>query len=144
MGATKRANRDQTEPFLVYRTLRDMNLSKLVAQDVPLFLSLLADLFPSIPAPPKGEYPEVEASLQKQVENEKLVYHDGWVNKVIQLYETTLVRHGIMLVGPTGGGKTKIFDCLCATLSEYYKKAHKMSRFNPKALRAQEMYGGLT
>jgi dynein heavy chain len=46
------------------------------------------------------------------VDRERLVYHAGWVNKVIQLYETTLVRHGIMLVGPAGGGKTKIYDCL--------------------------------
>lgn len=63
-GKTKRDNPDKAEAFLMYRTLRDMNLSKLVAQDVPLFLSLLADLFPSTPAPPKGEYPEIEAALK--------------------------------------------------------------------------------
>jgi len=58
-GQTKRDNTDKSEAFLIYRTLRDMNLSKLVAQDVPLFLSLLADLFPTVPPPPKGDYPEV-------------------------------------------------------------------------------------
>ena len=63
-GKTKRDNPDKAEAFLMYRTLRDMNLSKLVAQDVPLFLSLLADLFPSTAAPPKGEYPEIEAALK--------------------------------------------------------------------------------
>jgi hypothetical protein len=66
-GQTKRDNLEKSESFLIYRTLRDMNLSKLVAQDVPLFLSLLADLFPSIPPPPKGEYPQVEEALRKQV-----------------------------------------------------------------------------
>ncbi|CAM9743474.1 unnamed protein product, partial [Hapterophycus canaliculatus] len=78
---------------------------------------------------------------QVAVETERLVYHAGWVAKVIQLYETTLVRHGIMLVGPTGGGKTKIFRCLRMALDKTTGITHKDSRFNPKAIRAQEMYG---
>lgn len=46
-----------------------------------------------------------------------------------------------MLVGPTGGGKTKIFRCLRTALDKTMGITHKDSRFNPKAIRAQEMYG---
>jgi len=141
MGATKRENVDKPEAFLVYRTLRDMNLSKLVAQDVPLFLSLLADLFPGMSPPAKGSYVDEEAVLAKIVEKYGLVYHESWVLKVIQLFETTKVRHGIMLVGPSGGGKSCIFKCLKNVLQECHKIPYKDIRFNPKALRAQEMYG---
>ena len=141
MGATKRENTNTSEDVLVYRTVRDMNLSKLVAQDVPLFLSLLADLFPGVSPPAKGEYPKEEEILSKVVERHNLVYHESWVLKVIQLLETTKVRHGIMLVGHAGGGKSSIFKCLKETLQECHGIQYKDARFNPKAIRAQEMYG---
>jgi dynein heavy chain len=35
-----------------------------------------------------------------------------FVEKIIQLYDTTTVRHGLMLVGPTGGGKTANYRVL--------------------------------
>lgn len=140
-GQTKRDNPTASESFLLYRTLREMNLSKMVAQDVPLFLSLLADLFPNLSPPPKADYPQLEAALKVVVENNKLVYHPTWIGKTLQLYDTTLVRHGIMLVGPSGGGKTQIFKCLRSALDQTTGTTHKDIRFNPKAIRAQEMYG---
>ena len=64
-GASKRAAMDSPEALLLMRTLRDMNLSKFVAEDVPLFLALIEDLFPGLKAAPM-KHKTVEESLQKR------------------------------------------------------------------------------
>lgn len=52
------------ESALMMRTLRDMNMSKFVAEDVPLFLSLIQDLFP-VQKTDRNSFPEVSAALEK-------------------------------------------------------------------------------
>ena len=71
MGASKRNNMDKPESYLVYQTLQDMNLSKLVAQDVPLFLSIRRSV-PEHVGPPKAEYPDMEAALLEECEKDKI------------------------------------------------------------------------
>jgi len=139
MGSSKRENPDKSEPFLVMRTLRDMNMSKYIAEDVPLFLSLIDDIFPGIKAD-KAVFPEVEAAMAKVATTKGLQLHRTWLAKCVQLYETYLVRHGIMLVGPTGSGKTAIAEVLAGALTELGTK-HVIWKMNPKALTAPQMFG---
>jgi len=71
-GATKRSDLEADEEMLAMRTLRDMNLSKLVNDDVLLFNSLISDIFPKQTEPQKKVYPKMEAAVKIQFE--KLLY----------------------------------------------------------------------
>jgi dynein heavy chain len=43
--------------------------------------------------------------------------HPVFILKVIQLFETFNVRFGVMLVGPTGSGKTTVWNVLQNTMT---------------------------
>ena len=139
MGSSKRDNPDKSEVYLAMRTLRDMNMSKFVAEDVPLFLSLIDDIFPGTKAD-KATFPDVEAAMAKVAHRKGLQLHPTWLAKCVQLYETYQVRHGIMLVGPTGSGKTAIAETLAGALTETGVK-HVIWKMNPKAITAPQMFG---
>lgn len=53
-------------------------------------------------------YGSLDTSLRNSCTKSGLKDVEGFINKCIQLFETTVVRHGLMLVGPTGSGKTKV------------------------------------
>lgn len=59
-----------------------------------------------------------------------------WFIKIIQLYETSVVRHGFMVVGTVGCGKTTIMNILTDALGEE-GQLHKLNRMNPKSITGQ-------
>ncbi len=66
------------------RGLRDMNLSKLVDQDEPLFMSLIDDLFPGIELE-KGTYPDLQRAVVNVTDTMNLVNDPAWNLKVVQV-----------------------------------------------------------
>jgi dynein heavy chain len=124
------------EEMIMARTLRDMNLSKFVAQDIPLFLQLLKDIFPNQKTIPKKTYKEHESAIRRLLNVNNLVEEPLWFIKIIQLYETSLVRHGFMVVGSVGSGKTTVMNTLTDALTDL-NMPHKCIRLNPKSITNQ-------
>jgi hypothetical protein len=80
------------------------NVPKFLADDLPLFTGIISDLFPGVFIP-NVDYGELKIEVENQMRIHKLQTVPMFVGKIIQLLETQLVRHGVMVVGVTMCGK---------------------------------------
>ena len=60
------------QDVVLMRALRDMNLPKFVFEDVPLFLGLIADLFPGLDCP-RVRYPNFNDAVEAVLQDNKYV-----------------------------------------------------------------------
>uniref|UniRef100_A0A8C7UPX5 Dynein axonemal heavy chain 1 n=1 Tax=Oncorhynchus mykiss TaxID=8022 RepID=A0A8C7UPX5_ONCMY len=141
-GNLKRENQDMNEELICLRAIRDVNVPKFLQDDLKLFNGIVSDLFPKI-----REEPIDYGTLEKSIRN---VCAKKNLKDCIQLYETTVVRHGLMLVGPSGSGKTKCYEILGkamtalqgqVSVSGGVYEAVQTYVLNPKSITMGQLYG---
>ena len=143
-GILKKNHPDMQEDLQMLRAMRDSNLPKFLRDDIILFRAIIKDLFPGIQEP-IAAYEQLEANLNDVIAERGLQNAEVFQLKCIQLYEMTVVRHGMMLVGPTGGGKSQVFRALQGAMSRVKDdpefKLVRVYQMNPKSITMNQLYG---
>ena len=137
---------DLSEELILMRSLKDMNSSKLTPDDIFLFDSLLADVFPGVELPTL-DYSVLRGEIEKQLVSAGLQIHQPLIDKCIQLYESKGTRHGNILVGPTCAGKSTVWKMLSAAMTALHDakvpgfQQVTIDVLNPKSVSADELFG---
>ncbi|XP_070417196.1 dynein axonemal heavy chain 9 isoform X3 [Equus przewalskii] len=138
-GSLKRGDPDRPEDQVLMRSLRDFNIPKIVTDDMPVFMGLIGDLFPTLDVPRRRD-PNFEALVRKAVVDLKLQAEDNFVLKVVQLEELLAVRHSVFVVGSAGTGKSQVLRSLHKTY-QVMKRRPVWTDLNPKAVTNDELFG---
>jgi len=133
---------DAWEQNILLKSLCDTLVPKLIAQDIPLLESLLSGVFPGstlIQIREEKIRNQMEA-LQKKY---NIVANDQFVEKTLQLYQILNLHHGVMMVGPTGCGKSQAWRVLLETMERVDGIKGEGYIIDPKAISKDELYGRL-
>ena len=150
-GQLKRSNPDLSEDVTLIRALRDSNLPKFLYDDVPLFMAIIQDLFPGKDIP-TVDYGRLQSAVERELEMAQLQVVQTYVAKIIQLFETMLVRHGVMLVGLTLTGKSCCSTILGNALTQLKRDGEESPQYeivkrhviNPKSVTMGQLYGAVS
>eukprot|EP01060_Flectonema_neradi_P033948 TRINITY_DN5821_c0_g1_i1.p1 TRINITY_DN5821_c0_g1~~TRINITY_DN5821_c0_g1_i1.p1 ORF type:complete len:4165 (+),score=795.81 TRINITY_DN5821_c0_g1_i1:69-12563(+) len=145
-GNNKRDQPDEDEDKLLLRALRDSNVPKFLSDDIKLFNGIISDLFPGVELS-EADYTDFLRVAGEELQKAFLQPNPGFIKKMIQLTEVTILRHGLMTVGPTMSGKTCAMRILQNTMTKLNEQGStKYSTIwtyicNPKSVTMGQLYG---
>jgi dynein heavy chain len=149
-GKLKKANPKVSEDQLLIKAMRDSNVPKFLEEDLKLFNALVTDLFPEAKVEDIIDK-DLDKSIADSLRLNNLQYQDvdKFINKIRQLYDTTNVRFGSMVVGAAMVGKTTCIKTLQQAMTflrtsnvqgDKFKKI-VMNTVNPKSITMGELFG---
>jgi len=107
---------DWPEDLICLKALNDVNVPKFTSNDIPLFRGITTDLFPGIKLP-EQDYAQLFEEMKNSCKKNNFQPKEIFLEKCIQLYETIMVRHGLMVVGDPYAGKSSIIKVLQEAMS---------------------------
>lgn len=148
----KKIYSNEQEEILILRAIKDSNLPKFIAEDIPLFEGIVQDLFPNIILQDQ-DYGPLSEEIDRCIRDNGLVWKKEFKAKTLQIYDTINVRHGLMLVGKAMSGKSSTLKILSEAMSKLEEQQEsdrettrkklplKMYTLNPKSVTLEQLYG---
>ncbi|TFK76697.1 dynein heavy chain protein 1 [Pluteus cervinus] len=131
-----------SEQIILIQSVTETIVPKLVADDVPLLTSLLADVFPGVDYLPV-DLDALREQILKVCSERRLIPGEKWIAKILQLYQIQKIQHGLMMVGSSGTGKTNAWQVLLTALERLDGVEGVSYVIDPKAMHKDALYGTL-
>lgn len=131
----------ESEDLIMYRSLCETVLPKLVKQDESIFEALKAKYFADIQPGDFEDTKLVDALLL--LHSKGLDVKGPWVQKVLQLNQLSDIHHGIIMVGESGSGKSTCWETLLEVTKETTGTDYVVFKIDAKVLTKQTLYGSL-
>ena len=77
---------------------------------------------------PTPDYEQMNIAVEQACKDSNLQFTPFFLEKIQQIYEMMIVRHGFMIVGGPMGGKTSAYRTLGAALALLHEKVMKQPR----------------
>ncbi|CAM9181911.1 unnamed protein product, partial [Phaeothamnion confervicola] len=147
-GNLKRSEATLPEEVLILRSIIDVNLPKFLQFDVPLFESIVSDLFPGVKVPDPDRV-AMRFAFETACQEGRLQPTAYFWGKVVQIYDMMVVRHGFMVVGLPFSGKSSAWKVLARVLELLHLRQPGDPRWskvvplvmNPKSVTMGQLYG---
>lgn len=151
-GGLRRKYINLNEDIVLIQAMRDANLPKFLVDDIDLFMGIIQDLFPGVQIP-SVEHGELHTEIIRILSAKGLQPCSEYVSKVLQIYDTHIIRHGLMTVGDTLTGKTVARNVLADAITTIAERRaaqnvdlggyHPVVQYvlNSKAVTMPELYG---
>jgi dynein heavy chain 2 len=127
------------EVELIVKAARFNTMSKLTFADSKRFDALLRDIFPNVRIT-EFEYEELKKALSQVFAEHKLIFNNIQLKKALEVFEQLRQRTGVVVVGPSGSGKSVLWKMLKEALIKTGKMV-KTYVMNPKAISRHQLLG---
>eukprot|EP01049_Picozoa_sp_SAG25_P002666 SAG25_NODE_143_length_14049_cov_6.050817_1_plen_2680_part_10 len=131
----------EMEEQIIIQSLRVNTLSKLTFEDAMLFEGLIGDLFPN-DQKQDISYGTLESAIRETLQTLGLQEMDKQMQKILQLHEACNQRMGVIVVGPSGTGKSTLWNVLKRAYALIEKKL-SVHVLNPKSMPRQQLLGNM-